>query len=164
MIKTKIMISKSILLFLTIGLLFSCGVSKNTSTKTTIEKESEINGLMDKWHNDVIAFELDSYFNVMDESFIFLGTDPKERWSKDEFYGFCKPYFEKKTSWNFTPLWSNVYFSEDGKIAWFEEQLTTWMEECRGSGVLIKKDNEWKFQARGDGYKEDLNYCVEKYS
>ena len=61
-----------------------------------------------------------------------------------EFYKFCKPYFDKKTTWSFTPLWRNVYFSEDGKTAWFEEQLTTWMEECRGSGVLVKKDKEWK--------------------
>jgi len=138
------MTSKFILIFLTINLLFSCGITKNSADNTPAQKEVEINRLMDKWHNDVIAFELDSYFKVMGESFIFLGTDPKERWSKDEFYGFCKPYFEKESTWSFTPLWRNVYFSEDGKTAWFEEQLTTWMEECRGSGVLVKKDNEWK--------------------
>lgn len=112
--------------------------NNNSSSK------KEVNEILNTWHQDVIEFKLDSYFDVMDDSFIFLGTDPKERWSKEEFYGFCKPYFEKKSTWNFKPLWRNVYFSEDGKTAWFEEQLTTWMEECRGSGVLVYKNNEWK--------------------
>lgn len=136
--------SKVILLSLTISLLFSCGTTKNSVSKVVGQNPDKINSVMDTWHEDVINSDLDSYFNVMGESFIFLGTDPKERWSKDEFYKFCKPYFDKKTTWNFTPLWRNVYFSEDGKTAWFEEQLTTWMEECRGSGVLVFKNNEWK--------------------
>lgn len=125
-------------------LLLSCHVGKYANAVVMEENQNNIDVIVDTWHNDVINFDLESYFNVMDDSFIFLGTDPKERWSKKEFYGFCKPYFEKKSTWNFKPLWRNVYFSEDGKTAWFEEQLTTWMEECRGSGVLVYKDKEWK--------------------
>jgi len=124
-------------------LLTSCAVSKNKSNKNILEPQAKVNSLLDIWHKDVINFDLDSYFNILDESFIFLGTDPKERWAKDEFYKFCTPYFEKQSTWNFTPLWRNVYFSEDGKTAWFEEQLSTWMEECRGSGVLVYKDKQW---------------------
>jgi hypothetical protein len=103
-----------------------------------------IDTLLNNWHQDVSNFNLKSYFEKLDSSFIFLGTDPNERWTKNQFYVFCKPYFEKKTTWNFKPLWRNVYFSEDGKTAWFEEQLDTWMDECRGSGVLIYRDNKWR--------------------
>ena len=136
--------SKVLLLLFIISSLLSCGVVKETNGDMNLNDQLIINTLLDKWHKDVIDFDLGSYFGVTDDSFIFLGTDPKERWTKDEFYKFCKPYFDKKSTWSFTPLWRNVYFSKDGKTAWFEEQLTTWMEECRGSGVLVYKDKKWK--------------------
>lgn len=106
--------------------------------------DDQLNALMDKWHRDVAEFKLDEYFGFMDESFIFLGTDPGERWTKEQFLAFCKPYFDKKETWDFKPNWRNWYFSEDGETAWFEESINTWMDECRGSGVLVKKENEWK--------------------
>ncbi len=29
-------------------------------------------------------------------------------------------------------------------IAWFDEDLDTWMKGCRGSGILEKQKGEWK--------------------
>jgi hypothetical protein len=29
-------------------------------------------------------------------------------------------------------------------VAWFDEELATWMNTCRGSGILIKEKNKWK--------------------
>jgi len=131
-----------------VSLSYACHVKKQSCGQMVFEyvstEQEIIDTLLNSWHQDVIDFNLESYFNLMDESFIFLGTDPKERWTKQAFYKFCKPFFEKKSTWRFKPLWRNVYFSEDGKTAWFEEQLDTWMEECRGSGVLVLKNNEWK--------------------
>ena len=75
---------------------------------------------------------------------IYLGTDASERWAKEEFYKFCKPYFDKGKAWDFKPKDRTVYLSESCKTAWFEETLDTWMGECRGSGVLINEDNGWK--------------------
>ncbi|WP_083261278.1 nuclear transport factor 2 family protein [Crocinitomix algicola] len=100
--------------------------------------------LMDQWHHDVGIFDFDAYFDFMSEGFIFLGTDPSERWTKKEFMAFAKPYFDEKSTWLFTKNWRNWYFSDDHSIAWFEESLDTWMEECRGSGVLKKINGEWK--------------------
>ena len=37
----------------------------------------------------------------------------------------------------------HIYFSEDKKMAWFDELLNTQMKICRGSGVLVKKDGKW---------------------
>lgn len=115
-----------------------------TSSPGTDDAVTQINNLINKWHKDVATAQLEAYFDFMHESFYFLGTDPKERWSKAEFLKFCEPYFKKKETWHFIPNWRNVYFSEDGETAWFEESLDTWMEECRGSGVLMKLDGKWK--------------------
>lgn len=99
---------------------------------------------MNKWHLDVANYDLESYFLFMSEDFIFLGTDPSERWDKETFRNFCKPYFEKKSTWEFTAIDRNWYLNENKDIAWFEESLNTWMDVCRGSGVLKKINGEWK--------------------
>ena len=105
-----------------------------------------LTNLLTKWHIDASEANFDAYFGLMDESFYFLGTDPKERWSKKEFSEFCRPYFDKGTTWTFTPKWRNWYFSDDGNTAWFEEQLDSpHMDEVRGSGVMVRiKGKEWK--------------------
>lgn len=99
---------------------------------------------MNKWHNDVAIFDYEAYFGFMSSDFIYLGTDPGERWTKKTFSDFCMPYFERKSTWDFKTNWRNWYFSADENVAWFEESLSTQMEECRGSGVLKKVDGEWK--------------------
>ena len=104
----------------------------------------QLDNLMNKWHRDVAEYKLDEYFGFMTNDFIFLGTDPAERWTKEEFLGFCKPYFEKKSTWDFKTNWRNWYLNEDKTVAWFEESLDTWMEECRGSGVLVLEKGTWK--------------------
>lgn len=99
---------------------------------------------MNKWHNDVAVFDYEAYFGFMSNEFIFLGTDPSERWTKETFATFCKPYFERKSTWDFKTNWRNWYFSKDKETAWFEESLDTQMDECRGSGVLVKENGKWK--------------------
>lgn len=100
--------------------------------------------LMGKWHHDVAIFDFDAYFNFMNDQFIFLGTDPTERWTKKQFSDYAKPHFDRKRTWDFKTNWRNWYFSDDHQVAWFEESLATQMEECRGSGVLVKTDLGWK--------------------
>ena len=99
---------------------------------------------MDDWHLAVARADFDTYFKFMDESFVFLGTAPGERWNKNAFAQFSKPYFEKGKAWDFSPsnrIWS---FSPDKTIAWFDEDLATWMRGCRGAGILVRKKGEWK--------------------
>jgi hypothetical protein len=84
------------------------------------------------------------YFSKMTNDFVFMGTAPNERWTKAEFSKFCKPYFDKGNAWEFKPKNRNWSFSKNGKTAWFDEELDTWMLDCRGSGVCIKKRGEWK--------------------
>ena len=61
----------------------------------------ELNKLIDSWHNAAALGDFNSYFDKTDSEFIFLGTDPTERWNKKEFMAFSKPYFDKGKAWNF---------------------------------------------------------------
>ncbi len=104
---------------------------------------ASLNEIMNKWHNDVATFKKQDYYDFMSKQFIFLGTDPSERWTKETFVTFCNPYFERKKTWDFKTNWRNFYFSDDRRTAWFEESLQTQMEECRGSGVLEWVNGRW---------------------
>ena len=125
--------------------LFACNTKTIVLSGDDISKQKEtINHLLDDWHKAAANADLESYFSKMTDDAIYLGTDASERWTKDEFYKFCKPYFDKGKAWEFKAKNRTVYFSENYKTAWFEETLDTWMGECRGSGVLILKDKIWK--------------------
>ena len=103
----------------------------------------EMDILMNNWHKAAAEANGDFYFGLMDESFVFLGTDPNERWNKEAFMAFCKPHFEKGKGWDFKTIERHWSFSKDKKTAWFDEKIDTWMKDCRGSGVMIKKGKEW---------------------
>lgn len=106
----------------------------------------QINTLLDNWHQAAAKADFNAYFNAMADDAIFIGTDATENWEKKAFQAYSKPYFDKGKAWNFTALERNVYFSNDGKTAWFDELLNTQMKICRGSGVLIKVKNSWKIK------------------
>lgn len=59
---------------------------------------------------------------------------------------YAKPHFDKGKAWSFKSLKRNIYFSKDGKYAWFDELLDTQMKICRGSGVLEKIGKDWKIR------------------
>lgn len=106
--------------------------------------QSNLDNLIDKWHQSASEADYKAYFGLMDSSFIFLGTAPNERWSKVEFSEFSKPYFDSGKAWSFVPsnrIWN---FSSNGKTAWFDEDLETWMEDCRATGVMILTSEGWK--------------------
>ncbi len=124
---------------------YSSNYPKGYENSPKVENpEKTVDEQMNKWHNSAAVSDLNGYFNFMTEGFIYLGTDPGERWTKADFLTFCKPYFERESTWDFKTNWRNWYFSDNGGVAWFEESLATQMEECRGSGVLKKVNGEWK--------------------
>ncbi len=102
------------------------------------------NKIVDNWHLDASKSNLETYFDAMSNDFVFLGTDPKERWNKKEFYQFCEPYFNKKETWNFIAKERHWNSNDSGTILWFDEVLDTWMGTCRGVGVLRKKQDDWE--------------------
>ena len=111
---------------------------------TAAQDEKSIHTLIDNWHLAASQAKAEPFFNAMANDAIYIGTADFERWTKDEFRKFALPYFNKGKAWDFKPYDRDLHVSIDGQYAWFSELLSTWMGVCRGSGVLVKKDGEWK--------------------
>ena len=107
------------------------------------QQKKVLNNIIDEWHQNAANAAFDAYFDITSDDFVFLGTAPGERWEKKDFMTFCKPYFDKKSTWDFKPSDRQWNFSEDGNTAWFDESLETWMQGCRGTGILSKKEGKW---------------------
>ena len=107
------------------------------------QQKKVLNNIIDEWHQNAANAAFDAYFDITSDDFVFLGTAPGERWEKKDFMTFCKPYFDKKSTWDFKPSDRQWNFSEDGNTAWFDESLETWMQGCRGTGILSKKEGRW---------------------
>ena len=105
---------------------------------------SVLDQFMTDWHKAASDANYEGYFGVMSSDFVFLGTAPSERWDKVAFSEFSKPYFDKGKAWSFTASNRKWNFSKNGKLAWFDEDLDTWMRDCRGTGILRKKKGKWE--------------------
>ena len=125
-------------LFLPIILSFALLSIQYDSKKPTLDV------LIDGWHLAASNADYENYFGLMNESFVFLGTADDERWDKKQFSEFSKPYFDKGKAWSFTAKNRRWNFSKNKKVAWFDEDLNTWMRVCRGSGVMVKQKGKWK--------------------
>ena len=112
--------------------------------KTEVKKE--INSRLDAWHKAAAETNFDTYFNIMTDDGVFIGTDATENWQNSDFREFSKPYFDNGKAWNFTALDRNIYLGEYQDVAWFDELLDTQMGICRGSGVLVKDSLNWKIK------------------
>lgn len=131
----------------TIFILASIVMLSCSSHQVNITSEKEkINSILNNWHKAAAEAKFDNYFNLLSDESIYIGTDATENWNKKEFQNFAKPYFDRGKAWNFKTIERNIYFSEDQKMIWFDELLDTQMKICRGSGVMILENNQWKIK------------------
>jgi hypothetical protein len=121
-------------------------VSFDSLRYSELEEKQQINRTLDSWHKAAAEANFDSYFGMMAEGAIFIGTDPTENWNKKAFQEDAKPHFDKGKAWNFKAIERHIYLDTSGKLAWFDELLNTQMKICRGSGVLVKIGAEWKIK------------------
>jgi len=121
--------------------MMSCAPKKNMD-----QQKIQITSVIDNWHNAAAEANFDAYFSAMANESIFIGTDASENWSKKEFQDFAKPYFDKGKAWNFKAIQRNIYFSDNRQTVWFDELLSTQMKICRGSGVIVIENGEWKIK------------------
>ncbi len=111
------------------------------------EKElfkKEVSRTLDQWHQYAAESDFEGYFALLDKDAVFIGTDSSEVWTKKEFMQYAKKPFKEKKGWKFVSTARNIYLGNNPDIAWFDELLDTWMGQCRGSGVLVRKDGEWR--------------------
>lgn len=116
------------------------------ANKEFIANKSDIDVVLNSWHRAAAEANFEDYFSYFDsDSSIFMGTDATERWTIAEFKPWSKPYFDQGKAWSFTPTKRFVYFSDDNKTAWFDEELDTPnLGPSRGTGVLIWTEKGWK--------------------
>jgi hypothetical protein len=108
--------------------------------------KAEINDFIDQWHQDAANVDMEAYFDKIADDGIFIGTDETEVWTKQEFYDWSKPIFDKGKAWEFNAFERNIYYSKDKKNAWFDEKLETTIIPFRGSGVLSLSKNRIKIE------------------
>lgn len=138
---------KNIALVLIVLVFAGCNCNEKPAEQVNMIAEKEqINNLLENWHLNAAKANFESYFDAMSSESVFVGTDAAEVWNIQQFKDFSKPYFDKGNAWSFSAVERNIYLDSEGKIAWFDELLDTWMGVCRGSGVLKKKDSVWKIE------------------
>ncbi len=130
---------------LCIAVLFLVSVAITTADDTTDAKRKAINAVLDDWHKAAADAKLDRYFGHFTEDAVFFGTDATERWTREEFRKYAKPFFDKGKAWSFKATKRNVFFNKDGSVAWFDEVLDTPnLGPARGTGVLVADGGAWK--------------------
>ena len=110
------------------------------------DEKVAVSRMLDAWHKAAAEANFNTYFGMMTEDAIFIGTDPTENWDLKDFKAYAKPHFDKGKAWNFKAIERHIYFDKSGKLAWFDELLNTQMKICRGSGVVVKIGKEWKIK------------------
>lgn len=86
-----------------------------------------------------------TYFSLLADDAIYIGTDASERWTVDEFRAFAEPYFSKGRGWTYTATERHIAVASGGSVAWFDEVLVNeTYGVCRGTGVLVKEDGAWR--------------------
>ncbi|MBZ9786895.1 nuclear transport factor 2 family protein [Psychroflexus sp. CAK57W] len=117
-------------------------------TASGFAQTEKIDSTIDRWHKAAEEADFNTYFGLMTDDAVFVGSDASEVWNYTKFKAFSKPYFDAGKAWTFIPVNRNVYSDENQNIAWFDEVLNSdHMGVCRGSGVLIQtKNGEWKIK------------------
>jgi uncharacterized protein (TIGR02246 family) len=116
-----------------------------TAAPTPADARPAIAAVIDDWHKAAADADEARYFGHFTADAVFLGTDATERWTREAFRAWAKPYFARGKAWSFRSVSRNISLSKDGAVAWFDEALDTPnMGPCRGSGVLVKEAGVWK--------------------
>ncbi len=122
--------------------------TRNTEGCTAVNPtpaRERIEELATNWHRAAARADLAAYFGALTDDAIYIGTDPGEHWTKDQFLSFAKPYFEAGKAWDFTAAERHIFYDENEDIAYWDELLDTWMGPCRGTAV-VRRDatGAWK--------------------
>jgi len=125
----------------------SCREKEQPATATDKNAEEKlVSTTLDSFNRAAARADFNAYFNYYTEDAVFAGTDATERWDLPSFKTWAKPFFDHGRAWDFTAIERHIYFDKTGELAWFDELLRTQMKICRGSGVMVKKGNDWKVQ------------------
>jgi hypothetical protein len=107
--------------------------------------EQAVAATLDSFHQAASKADGKQYFSLLTENAVFLGTDPNERWTKNQFKQFAMPIFNRHRGWLYVVKARHITFLPNKQSAFFDEVLSnTKYGECRGSGVVQLTPNGWK--------------------
>jgi len=146
--------SRIVLVTVLLGL-FACwctgvGPAKGDAPRAAPEDVSRRNHsvwtVLDHLHASAADANFDEYFALYAPNATFLGTDGTERWTLEQFKDYTRPRFAEGKGWTYTSRNRHAFFSDDGRVCWFDELLdNAKYGECRGSGVLVYGDDgKWR--------------------
>ncbi len=147
-------------MFIITTLTFSACVvaEKNADIKIVASENKEraevqaIKETLNQFHKAAANANTVQYFQLLSDNAVFIGTDATERWTKQEFAIFVKPYFSKGRGWLYTPVEQNISLLK-GAGSSNKSQTTAFFDEilhsesygtCRGTGVLVKEASGWR--------------------
>lgn len=114
-------------------------------TSYSLYANDELNNVLDSYHQAAAAADFKQYFALLADEGVFLGTDASERWSKKEFAQYVKPYFNQGKGWKYVSTERNFSPIAGTNLVFFDELLhNDHYGQCRGSGVLRLKNNQWQ--------------------
>jgi metallo-beta-lactamase class B len=109
------------------------------------EAMNAVGEVLDRFHRAAAEADAETYFSLLEEEAVYIGTDAGERWSVDDFRAFAKPYFDRGQGWTYVPTSRHVDLDEDRSTAWFDEMLENdSYGTTRGTGVLTKTPDGWR--------------------
>ena len=116
-----------------------------TAAEEAESPEARIAKAIDDFHDAAAKADATRYFAHLTADAVFLGTDAAERWTKEQFEAFAKPYFDEGKGWAYKSTKRHVSVAADKSHAFFDELLQNeHYGVCRGSGVLRLEEGRWR--------------------
>lgn len=117
--------------------------SPKLSSELNQTEQEKVSSILDQFHGAAAEADWDTYFDLMRDDAVFIGTDAAERWNKPTFQAYAA---KAPNGWLYQMKERHIHFTDDLKTAWFDELLVnTSYGEARGTGVLIKNtEDQWQ--------------------
>ncbi len=104
-----------------------------------------VENVLDNLHLYAAEAKAEKYIDLFADDAVFFGTDISERWTKSEFEEYASKRMATGKGWTYFMKERNIFFSDYGKTAWFDEILISKKYgEFRGTGALKIVGTEWK--------------------
>ncbi len=83
----------------------------------------EVNIILDSFHQAAADANFEHYFSLFSVDGIYMGTDASERWTKEQFKAFVKPYFSKGKGWLYKVKERHISTTSTPEVVFFDELL-----------------------------------------
>ncbi len=105
----------------------------------------DIDRFMSAWHLAAAQADAVTYFDSLAAGAIFLGTDIRERWTKEEFQKWAAPYFKRPSAWTFRASRRQVTLSATATLP---GSMKTWFPSPIGPAAVLAS---WKRSPENGG-------------